>query len=271
MGDTYMEKRRLIFSRNIKTEPTKMPYYEIHDFYELYFLEKGKTTYLLENKFYFLESGTIFFVPSGAYHKTDNEDSPYTERLLIHFDKESISPEVYPFLSNLGEQNAFHIQEEYLEEIRQLFLSIERESESFELGNHTLCNLHLSELLIKILRYSAPAITVKPEGTNLLIKNITNYIQTNYNQDISLQQISQKFSISPSYLSRLFKQQTSICLTEYITIVKITAAKKLLLDSNKSIAEIADACGFHDSNYFAAVFKKFEKTTPKKYALFHKK
>ena len=51
-----MDKRRFIFNRNIKTEPTKMPFYEIHDFYELYFLEKGKTTYLLENKFYFLET-----------------------------------------------------------------------------------------------------------------------------------------------------------------------------------------------------------------------
>lgn len=266
-----MDKRRLFFNRNIKTEPTKMPYYEIHDFYELYYLEKGKTTYLLENKFYFLESGTIFFVPCGAYHKTDNEDSPYTERLLIHFDKESVSPEAHPFLNNLGEQNTFHIQKEYMEEIRQLFLSIEQESDNFELGNHALCSLYLSELLIKILRYSSPTVSIKPDGTNLLIKNITNYIQANFNQDISLQQISRKFSISPSYLSRLFKQQTSICLTEYITIVKITAAKKLLLNSSKSVAEIAEACGFHDSNYFAAVFKKFEKTTPKKYALFHKK
>ncbi len=266
-----MDKRRFIFNRNIKTEPYKMPFYEIHDFYELYFLEKGKTTYLLENKFYFLESGTVFFVPQGSYHKTDNEDSPYTERLLIHFDKENISPETHPFIKDLGEQNVFHIQKEHLSEIRQLFLAIETESENFEVGNHALCRLYLSELLIKILRYSSTDIAFQPEGSNLLIKNITNYIQTNYNRDINLQQISRKFSISPSYLSRLFKQQTSIGLTEYITIVKITAAKKLLLGSNKSIAEIAEACGFHDSNYFAAVFKKFEKTTPKKYALSHKK
>ncbi len=265
------EKNKISFSRAIRTEPSKMQFYEIHDYHELYFLEKGKTTYLLENKFYFLESGMVFFVPRGAFHKTENEDSHYTERLNLYFDDEHIFPEVIPCFNDMSEQNIFHIPKEYIPEIRDLYLKIEKELNNTERDNRTMCQLYLSELIIKILRYSSSETMFQPKDSNLFIKNITKYIRSNYNQDINLQHISKKFSISPSYLSRLFKKQTSIGITEYITIVKITAAKKLLLNSNKSIAEIANACGFHDSNYFASVFKKFEKITPKKYALLHKK
>ena len=82
-----------------------------------------------------------------------------------------------------------------------------------------------------------------------------------------LASLSQRFGVSPSYLSRSFKKLTGVGLNEYINISRITAAEKLLQSGNLSITEVAFSCGFNDSNYFAAVFKRVRGVTPKKYAL----
>ena len=63
---------------------------------------------------------------------------------------------------------------------------------------------------------------------------------------------------------------TGVGLNDFINISRITAAEKLLVSSNMSITEIASACGFNDSNYFASVFKKFKGITPKRYSLINK-
>ena len=57
---------------------------------------------------------------------------------------------------------------------------------------------------------------------------------------------------------------------KFINISRITASEKYLLNTEKSITEIAALCGFNDSNYFASVFKKIKGITPKKYSLMNK-
>lgn len=79
-----------------------------------------------------------------------------------------------------------------------------------------------------------------------------------------------KYALSRSHFSKLFKQVTGVGLNEYINITRITAAQNLLSKSNYSITEVASACGFNDSNYFAAVFKKIKGITPKKYSILNK-
>ena len=76
--------------------------------------------------------------------------------------------------------------------------------------------------------------------------------------------------MSPSHFSKQFKSITGVGLSEYINVSRISKAEKLLRKTNKPITEIATECGFNDSNYFAAVFKKIKGTTPKKYSMLNK-
>ena len=73
--------------------------------------------------------------------------------------------------------------------------------------------------------------------------------------------------IGPSYFSKQFKAITGVGLIEYLNLTRITAAEKLLTETNRPITEVAMECGFNDSNYFAAVFKKIKGITPKKFSL----
>ena len=76
--------------------------------------------------------------------------------------------------------------------------------------------------------------------------------------------------MSASYFSKQFKSVTGVGLNEYINIIRIGASEKLLLSGNLPITQVAMECGFNDSNYFAAVFKKLKGITPKKYSLLNK-
>ena len=102
--------------------------------------------------------------------------------------------------------------------------------------------------------------------TDEIIQNITKHICDNYNTSLSLDSLSTQFGLSKGYLSRQFKIITGLGLNEYITHIRITNAEKMLKENKYPITYIATLCGFNDSNYFAAVFKKLKGVTPYKFS-----
>lgn len=100
---------------------------------------------------------------------------------------------------------------------------------------------------------------------NPLIRNIMQYIETNYQQSISLKILGDIFKASPNYISRLFKQEVDRGLFDYLNEIRIRRAKELLKDSNYKIYEIAEMVGFNSQVHFAIVFHKYVGMAPKEY------
>ena len=93
----------------------------------------------------------------------------------------------------------------------------------------------------------------------------TNYIKRNCAEKLSLDSLAREVFLSKSYLSSIFKKETGISLTEYITRVRVEKSKKLLLEDNASLAHISGQCGFKDQSYFTKVFKKETGVSPKRF------
>lgn len=94
------------------------------------------------------------------------------------------------------------------------------------------------------------------------------YINENLeNTELSLQLISQEFSVSESYICTIFKKAFSVTLNQYIINQRIEKAKEYLTKSNKKIKEISELVGYRDSNYFIRLFKKITGLTPADYRL----
>lgn len=100
-----------------------------------------------------------------------------------------------------------------------------------------------------------------------VIQKANAYIEENYSRDISLNEIAEYVHLSPSYFSRLYKQVTKGNLVDFINSVRISHAKKLLVNSSHDIDYIAFAVGFNTHNYFTTVFRRFEGMTPSEYRL----
>ena len=99
-----------------------------------------------------------------------------------------------------------------------------------------------------------------------IMQKAVEYINSNFSSNITLFELSQKFSLSQSFFSRKFKEVTGFGLSEYITLVRIKNAEKMLCENKMSVTDIAFACGFNDSSYFASAFRKLIGITPLKYA-----
>lgn len=103
-------------------------------------------------------------------------------------------------------------------------------------------------------------------------RNVTNYqrlkktldfIDANYSQPLSVEEIAREVCLSPSRLSHIVKEELGSTLGGYISKIRIDKAKDLLIDTEIPISQIALDVGFPDQSYFTKVFKKVEKCTPK--------
>lgn len=98
-----------------------------------------------------------------------------------------------------------------------------------------------------------------------VVKEVQEYIHANFNKEISLMDISEKFYINPYYFSKLFKKKTGETYQNYLTKVRITRAKKLLEETDLKLYEICEMIGYLDVNYFSQVFEKKEGIKPSNY------
>jgi two-component system response regulator YesN len=98
-----------------------------------------------------------------------------------------------------------------------------------------------------------------------LLQGIKDYIYEHLSEDISLQEVADKMFFSTVYFSRFFKKQTGETFSNYLLRIRMEHAVKLL-QKNKKVTEISEACGYHDPGYFSRIFKEYYKYTPKDYA-----
>ena len=95
---------------------------------------------------------------------------------------------------------------------------------------------------------------------------VRKYIEENFHDpNLSVNTLGDEFNLSPSYLSKIFKDENGISIPDYINKIRINNAKELLKNTNKTVRKIAEETGFLSSSVFIRVFKKIEGITPGAY------
>ncbi|GGE02165.1 response regulator transcription factor [Paenibacillus nasutitermitis] len=98
---------------------------------------------------------------------------------------------------------------------------------------------------------------MKEKRYSTLITSVNDYIEQHFTDDLSLTQLAELKHYNPSYLSRIYKEQTGKGLMDYINELRISEAKKLLRETEYKISEVSKRIGYNSSKYFNQVFKKF--------------
>lgn len=98
-----------------------------------------------------------------------------------------------------------------------------------------------------------------------IIYEIEQYIRRHYNEEVSLQEIANRFYLSREYISRRFKQVFKINYSDFVTNIRISKAKELLHSPDLKISQVAGMVGFPDEKYFSKVFKKMVGQSPNDY------
>lgn len=100
---------------------------------------------------------------------------------------------------------------------------------------------------------------------NTYFLKIMKYINTYYNENITLKDVAAVVNLNPNYVSQIFKKNAGTTFSHYLINLRITNAKKMISTTNTSINEIAAETGFNDYFYFLKTFKKMTGKTPSEY------
>lgn len=103
-------------------------------------------------------------------------------------------------------------------------------------------------------------------NANEAIHRAQEYIDENYvSEEVSLKNVAAFVNLSPTYFSALFKKETGMNFSDYLTKVRMEKAKELLCRTSKLVSEIAYEVGFNDYRYFGQLFKKYTGQTPREF------
>jgi len=109
--------------------------------------------------------------------------------------------------------------------------------------------------------------TTSGEG---VIELICKYIQENYSCELTLATLSELFHFNEAYLSSLFKTYTKMNFSDYLLMVRMKKAEKLMKDTDLKLTDIAQLVGYTNSSYFSTAFKKFFHVSPSVYREQHR-
>lgn len=130
------------------------------------------------------------------------------------------------------------------------------------IANHEdICRFAKDFLTQKIAEINA----LKTSRANALLKMAIEFMEQNYQKDLSLEDVSSLVQISPFYLSKMFKKEIGENFIDYLTGIRIQKAKEFLANPVLTIKDICYQVGYRDPNYFARVFKKITGITPTEY------
>lgn len=125
------------------------------------------------------------------------------------------------------------------------------------------------EVLNCLLNLFGTLIKQNTEGTDernrKLVQSVLSYIEKNYSGDLSMDDLTEKFHVSRTYISRLLKKYAGKSFLEYLTDVRFQQVEKLIADNKYKQYEIAEMVGYKDFGYYIKVFKKRYGITPNEF------
>jgi AraC-like DNA-binding protein len=251
---------------------TEMPSTHFHENFEIYYLLGGERVYFIQDHVFIARKGDMVVInPNDVHRTTSSKSVPEFERILINFTWEFIQPVLPPGCFSLLPFHSstlmrFNLKEQaHIERIIQEMLKeCQEKPDYYQASIQAL----LLQLLIRIRRTANEGgreAETPLHPMHQKVSEIAVFLSRNFQDEITLDQIAKQFYISPSYLSRVFKKITGFHLREYLQILRIREAQRLLKETEGKVTDIATLVGFEQIAHFNKTFKKLTGTSPLKY------
>ena len=129
------------------------------------------------------------------------------------------------------------------------------------------CSNYMSKLILNIADDKFDK-SMNKKSFNPYIRKAIEYVHENYKQDITIDSLCSYLGINKCYFCSMFKKYTGNTFSYFLNHFRVEKSKKLLINTDLNLLDIALTVGFNNQNYYSMVFKKYTNTTPSKYRAF---
>jgi len=244
------------FSHKFDLPPVKEDEFSYHNhlIYEFLLFIQGKAEFTIENMKYDLNPGDLILIPPGYYHNINIDKSIAYERYVIKFPEYDIPEQLLPVLKEKhGSYRAYDL-------IINLFKRFDFHVENYKGADLSgLLQNNLKEILYYFCQNDIKPYKFETYKENMI--PVIDYINVNIAKKITLDDLSEQFHYSKSYLCKEFKECMNVSIMQYIRTKRVLLAETLINDGKKPV-DIYQQCGFSDYSSFFRAYKQITKKAP---------
>ena len=240
--------------------------------YQILFMLSGKIRYQVEGKEYIVSKGGMIVLNTLEDHTLEVLEYPY-ERYLIQirpdfFQQEVRYPEVFAVFINRPADfsHLLSVTEPVWNYLYDVIGEMEREFQTKKKYWELYIGANLRRMFITIFRECADLMSTMKIGTGVTVAyNVMNYLNHHFAENITVDDVAAALFLNKDYIAHVFKEETGHSLMQYVISLRINQAKLLLSETNRSITDIAVACGYADFTYFSKQFKQHANMSPSRF------
>ena len=244
---------------------------ELHDFWEMVYVEHGSLGYHAGDRPGRLRKGEVLFHRPNEFHNIECDGKNGATIFIVTFDCHSsamkffcgrtltVPPELTSLMNRLIDESArnFHLSQYPLPP-----------KDDAPIGGQQLIRIYLEEFLIRIMRNQEKhgrietVFTSKDSCDNSLVGELCDYLSEKADSNLTLRELTDRFHFGRSHLCDVFKKCTGYTILQYHTKLRMDRAKKLLSEGNMSISGVSEALGYESPAYFSRTFRRYTGMSP---------
>lgn len=254
----YLKEDFRLFHINDQTK--KDFSYHYHDFHKIIVFISGKVTYHIEGKAYHLKPRDILLVSQGAIHKPEIDPSVPYERYIFWIRDDLSCQELNTCFQKANDRsfNLVRADSALQERLKDLLPEIKQTLQNKHFGDTVLRNALFTQFMIYINRIflrTSSSPDKKTYSSDTQVEQLLKYINRNLSENLSIDQLANRFFFSKYHMMRKFKNETGYTIHNYITSKRLLMARSLI-NQGMPVMKAAQASGFHDYTTFVRAYKK---------------
>ena len=260
----YLKEDFRLFHINDRTK--KDFSYHYHDFHKIIVFISGKVTYHIEGKAYHLKPRDILLVSQGAIHKPEIDPSVPYERYIFWIRDDLSCQELNTCFQKANDRsfNLVRADSALQERLKDLLPEIEQTLQNKHFGDPVLRDALFTQFMIYINRIflrTSSSPDKKAYSSDTQVEQLLKYINRNLSENLSIDQLAERFFFSKYHMMRKFKEETGYTIHNYITSKRLLFARSLI-SQGTPVLKASQQSGFRDYTTFIRSYKKQFGTTP---------
>lgn len=242
-------------------------YYQLHshDDYEIYMFFEGDSKYVVEENTYSLKQGDIIIIRKHELHRVYHNSQKHYRRIVLmvspEFFRENNCTEYETAFLDVSKNKGNKIDAKIVHSsgLFDAIMRFKKYSDDFKSPESPIAKSAMTEILYIINSISSFS---EADEQKSVVKNVISFLNENFTEDISLDDLSEKFFISKYYLCRAFKKSTGLTVQNYIKQKRQMLVRELY-SQGMTLSQASAKAGFRDYSSFYRNYKKENEKSPK--------